>query len=144
MRYWRPVEDLFLDLVHLHVEVPAIGLAEMRSRYGESTQEVAARVRRARQAQLARPEQETWNASLRPWALPKWRSPDDAGRRLLDLDYERLGLTVREVGVVLRVSRTLADLAGSEAVRAPHVAEAIQYRSLSGRRWPKRRPEGCG
>lgn len=143
-RYWRPVEDLFLDLVHLHVEVPSVGLTELRSTYGESTRQVAARVHHARQAQLARPEQDTWNATLRPWALPKFCRPDKAGERLLDSAFERLGLAVREVGVVLRVARTIADLAGSEAVRAPHVAEAIQYRRRSDRRCPKRRPEGCG
>lgn len=133
-RYSEAVRELFLDLVHLHVEVPAIGLSELRSRCGETTREVSQRVALAWHRQRDRPEQGTLNASLRPWALPKWCSPDDAGRRLLDLAYERLGLTVREVGVVLRVSRTIADLAGSEAVRAPHVAEAIQYRSLSRRR----------
>ncbi|HSL83673.1 MAG TPA: ATP-binding protein [Thermoanaerobaculia bacterium] len=133
-RYSEAVRELFLDLVHLHVEVPAIGLSELRSRCGETTRQVGQRVARARHRQRDRPEQGTLNATLRPWALPKWCRPDDAGRRLLDLAYERLGLTVREVGVILRVARTIADLSGSEAVRAPHVAEAVQYRSLARRR----------
>jgi magnesium chelatase family protein len=132
-RYSEAVRELVLDLVHLHVEVPAIGLSELRSRCEESTRQVGERVASAWREQRQRPEQATLNAFLRPWALPKWCSPDDAGRRLLDLAFERLGLTVREVGVVLRVSRTIADLSGSETVRAPHVAEAIQYRSLSRR-----------
>lgn len=132
-RYTEPVRELFLDLVHLHVEVSATGLSELRSRCGETTRQVAQRVARAWHWQRDRPEQRTLNASLRPWALPKWCSPDDAGRRLLDLTHERLGLTVREVGVILRVARTIADLSGSEAVRAPHVAEAVQYRGLARR-----------
>lgn len=133
-RYSEAVRELVLDLVHLHVEVPATRLSELRSRYGETTRQVGQRVARAWHRQRDRPEQGTLNAFLRPWALPKWCSPDNAGRRLLDLAFECLGLTVREVGVVLRISRTIADLSGSEAVIAPHVAEAIQYRSLARRR----------
>ena len=132
-RYWRPIEELFLDLVHLHVEVPAIGLSELRSRAGETSREVAARVRAARERQLERSGTPTWNAYLRPWALPKWCRPDPAGQRLLDACFERLGLSVRAVGTILRVARTIADLAGSEDIRAPHVAEAIQWRCLSRR-----------
>ena len=138
-RYWRPIEEFFLDLVHLHVEVPAIGLSELRSRAGESSREVAARVRAARERQLTRAGAPTWNAYLRPWALPKWCRPDPAGQRLLDSAFERLGLSVRAVGTVLRVARTIADLAESEDIRAPHVAEAIQWRCLSSREQLQRR-----
>ena len=138
-RYWRPIEEFFLDLVHLHVEVPAIGLSELRSRAGETSREVAERVRAARERQLARSGEPTWNAYLRPWALPKWCRPDPAGQRLLDSAFERLGLSVRAVGTVLRVARTIADLAGSEDIRAPHVAEAIQWRCLSSREQLQRR-----
>ena len=81
----------------------------------------------ARERQLERAGQQGWNAYLRPWALPKWCRPDPNGQRLLDQCFERLGLSVRAVGTVLRVSRTIADLAGCEDIRAPHVAEAIQY-----------------
>jgi magnesium chelatase family protein len=137
-QYWRPIEELFLDLVHLHVEVPAIGLSELRSRAGETTREVAERVRAARERQLARSGEPTWNAFLRPWALPKWCRPDPAGQRLLDIAFERLGLSVRAVGTILRVARTIADLAGSEDIRAPHVAEAVQYRCLSRRHEPRK------
>ena len=138
-RYWRPIEEFFMDLVHLHVEVPAIGLPELRSRAGESSRDVAARVRAARERQLARSGEPTWNAFLRPWALPKWCRPDPAGQRLLDVAFERLGLSVRAVGTVLRVARTIADLSGCDDIRAPHLAEAIQYRCLSRRRDPLQR-----
>jgi magnesium chelatase family protein len=132
-RYWAAVEELVLDLFHVHAEVPLVCLGELRSRPGEGSREVAARVRTAREWQLRRAEPGIWNAHLRPWALPKSCEPDRNGRKLLDTAYDRLGLTVRELGSTLQIARTIADLAGSEVVRAPHVAEAIQYRSLSRR-----------
>jgi magnesium chelatase family protein len=139
-RYWAAVEELVLDLIHLHAEVPTVSISELRSRYGEDSAPVAERIREARARQLGREGQETWNAHLRPWALPRFCEPDPSGRKLLDTAYERLGLTVRELGSTLQIARTIADLAGSEVVRAPHVAEAIQYRSLS-RRPGRARPD---
>jgi magnesium chelatase family protein len=141
-RYWAAVEELVLDLVHLYVEVPTVSLSELRSRYGETSAPVAARIREARARQLGREGQDTWNAHLRPWALPKFCEPDANGRKLLDTAYERLGLTVRELASTLQIARTIADLAGSEVVRAPHVAEAIQYRALSRRPGRARDDEG--
>jgi magnesium chelatase family protein len=73
------------------------------------------------------------NAHLRPSALPECCQPDRNGQKLLDTAFERLGLTVRAVGIILQVARTVADLSGSEEVRATHVAEAVQYRCLSER-----------
>jgi magnesium chelatase family protein len=55
---------------------------------------------------------------------------DDAGRRVLALAVERVGLSARAHDRILRVARTIADLEGAEAVRAVHVAEAVQYRAL--------------
>ena len=68
-----------------------------------------------------------------PEEIRRLASPDGAGQELLDTAFERLGLSVRAIHRVLKVARTIADLAGSDAVRAPHVAEAIQYRCLDRR-----------
>ncbi|MFQ5878539.1 MAG: hypothetical protein ACE5JH_12805, partial [Acidobacteriota bacterium] len=69
-------------------------------------------------------------------------APDGAGRRILDLAIRRLGLSARAHDAVLRLARTIADLEGADAIAAPHVAEAIQYRALDrappagGAAWP--------
>jgi magnesium chelatase family protein len=132
-RYWSAVDELVLDLIHLHAEVSTVCLSTLRSRSGEESQQVAERVAAARDRQANREGQETWNAHLRPWALPKYCEPDPSGRKLLETAQERVGLTVREIAIILRVARTSADLAGSDRVRVPDVAEAVQYR-LEARR----------
>jgi magnesium chelatase family protein len=132
-RYWAAVEELVLDLIHLHAEVHTVCLSTLRSRSGEESGQVAERVAAARDRQLRREGQDTWNAHLRPWALPKYCEPDPSGRKLLETAQERVGLTVREIGTILRIARTSADLAGSDVVRVPDVAEAVQYR-LDARR----------
>jgi magnesium chelatase family protein len=62
--------------------------------------------------------------------LRRWCALDDAGQRLLDLAYERLGLSARGLARVLKVARTIADLASAERIAPGHVAEAIQYRTF--------------
>jgi magnesium chelatase family protein len=131
-RHWAPVEEFILDLVHQVVEVPALCLCEYLGGPGETSAQVLARVQAARDRQLSRPGQDALNAHLRPCALPKFCEPDAKGRQLLDTAFDRL--TIRETGIIPRVARTIADLAGAETPGAPHVAEAIQYRSLARRR----------
>jgi len=63
----------------------------------------------------------------------RWSEPDPSGRKLLESAQERVGLTLREVSATPRIERTSADLVGSERVRVPDVAEAVQYR-LDARR----------
>ncbi len=133
-RHWAPVEESILDLVHLVVEVPALCLCEYLGGPGETSAQVRERVQTARDRQLSRPDQDTLNAHLPVAALPKFCEPDAKARQLLDTAFDRLGLTIRETGIILRAARTIADLAGVETAGAPHVAEAIQYRSLASRR----------
>ncbi|MBM3320281.1 MAG: hypothetical protein FJY73_06360 [Candidatus Eisenbacteria bacterium] len=70
------------------------------------------------------------NARIESRELRRFAAPDDDGRKLLRAAMEKLGLSARAHDRIFRVARTLADLDSSDAVRAPHLAEAIQYRSL--------------
>jgi magnesium chelatase family protein len=135
-RYRARISGPLLDRIDLHVEVPAVGLAELRSAPGETTAAVAARVAAARERQVERLgslSPAPVNSALGPEEIGRHATPDAAGRRLLDTAFERLGLSARAVHRILKVARTIADLAASDQVRAPHVAEAIQYRSLDRR-----------
>ena len=141
-RHWAPVEESILDLVHQVVEVPALCLCEYLGGPGETSVRVRERVQAARDRQLARPGQDALNAHLPAAVLLELCEPDAKGRQLLDTAFDRLGLTIRETGIILRVARTIADLAGVEAVGAPHVAEAIQYQSLARRQHGQRTGKG--
>lgn len=130
-----------LDRFDLRVEVPPVGLAELdMPASGESSRDVAARVARARHAQA---ERFAGHANLRVNAdaegalLEQVAAPDAEGRELLTRATDRLGLSARGYHRLLRVARTIADLDGAAAVRAPHMAEAISFR-LMGAEAPAR------
>ena len=113
----------------MHIVLPPVDVAELQSaRRGESSSEVQKRVIAARALQTARAELHgcaRTNAQLSPRDLERFAQPDGAGARTLAQAVERLGLSTRDYGRVLRVARTVADLEGSDAVRAPHIAEAV-------------------
>lgn len=135
-RYRGRVSGPLLDRIDLHLEVPAVTLSELKGPPGEASAAVAARVARARQRQLRRFGQGGGcpiNAAMGPEEVRRHCRLDAAGQALLDAAYQRLGLSARAVNRILKVARSLADLAGAEAVGAPQVAEAIQYRALDRR-----------
>jgi magnesium chelatase family protein len=130
------VSGPLLDRIDLHVEVPAVSLKELRSSAGESTEAVARRVAAARAIQIERfgPASSTpVNSAMGPEALRRHCVVEPAGRALLDAAFEKLGLSARALDRILRVARTIADLTGGGPIRASHLAEAIQYRSLDRR-----------
>jgi|CXWL01.1.fsa_nt_gi magnesium chelatase family protein len=135
-RYRSRISGPLLDRIDLHVEVPAVGLAELRQGPGVGTAEVAARVARAREIQrerYGRDQPTPTNAALDTATLHRHVHLDAAGQSLLDRAFDRLGFSARALDRVLKVARTLADLAGSAEVHSAHLAEAIQYRSLDRR-----------
>jgi magnesium chelatase family protein len=122
-----------LDRIDLHVSLPPVDVTSLTSRTeGESSDKVRERVTRARRIQQDRFEagetRAKYNSELPPSDLDEIARPDAAGMRLIVGAVERLGLSARAYGKVLRVARTLADLEGATAVRTVHVAEAIQAR----------------
>jgi magnesium chelatase family protein len=125
--YQAKVSGPLLDRIDLHVEVAAVSAADLTlPPPAEGSAEVAARVATARAVQRER--QRTTNAELEGDLLDRFAQPDEAGRRLLAEAAAAMGLSARGYTRVLRVARTIADLAGAETVGRIHVAEALGYR----------------
>jgi magnesium chelatase family protein len=129
-RYRARISGPLLDRIDLHCEVPRqpASTVAVDALPGEASAAVAARVAAARGLMLAR--QGVVNARLDSAGLRRHATPDVAGRRLLAIAAERALLSARAVGRVLRVARTVADLAGLPTVGAPALAEALGWRAL--------------
>ena len=128
-RYRGKLSGPLLDRIDLHIEVPALPPNELReARPGEDSATVRARVLAARRRQQDR--QGMTNRQLTSTGLDRWCMMGEKEARLLDQAMQRLRLSARAYHRVLRVARTIADLAGSEAIETPHLTEAIGYRLL--------------
>ncbi|MBX6422813.1 YifB family Mg chelatase-like AAA ATPase [Thermosulfurimonas sp. F29] len=131
-RYRSRLSGPLLDRLDIHLEVPAVDWRELSAdRRGEPSEVVRERVLQARLRQERRygiPGK--LNAHLSAREVQEWCRPDEAGRRLLEKACERLGLSARAYHRVLKLARTIADLEGSEVIKASHLSEAIQYRTL--------------
>ncbi len=126
-RYRGRLSGPLLDRIDLMIEVPAVNETALRNTApGESSAAVRARVVAARQRQLAR--QGCSNAQLAPQAIDVHCPPDAAGAALLSQAMARLNLSARAYHRILKVARSIADLADEAQIRSPHIAEAIQYR----------------
>lgn len=127
LRYQGRLSGPLLDRIDLQLPVAALPPDAMGEQAGgERSEAIAARVARAHARQLER--QGKPNTRLAPSEIDDFCRPDDAGRQLLHAAARHLHWSARAYHRVLKVARSIADLAGRDAVQAPHVAEAIQYR----------------
>jgi magnesium chelatase family protein len=138
-RYLNKVSGPLLDRIDLHVEVTPVTFDQMtETRRSETSATIRERVVKARQIQEARfePYPEIYsNAMMPPQMVKDICDINPAGRILLKTAMERLGLSARAYDRILKVSRTIADLAESAEIRIEHLAETIQYRSLDREGW---------
>ncbi len=126
-RYRGRISGPLLDRIDLQVEVPAVPQEELAHKaQGESSAVIRERVATARTLQLAR--QGRPNFALSSREVDRYCAPDARGATVLKQAIARLGLSARAYHRILKVARTIADLAGEKALAAAHVAEAIQYR----------------
>ncbi len=138
-KYLAKISGPLLDRIDLHVEVTPVSFDQMTAnRPSETSEAIRERVIRARDIQTARFADSPGiysNAMMPSQMVKELCEISDAGRALLKTAMERLGLSARAYDRILKVSRTIADLAGTNEIRIEHLAEAIQYRSLDRENW---------
>ena len=138
-RYLSKISGPLLDRIDLHVEVVPVSFDQMTTqRKNESSEVIRERVVKARELQSERFKNQSdvyCNAMMPSNMVKDICQINEAGRTLLKTAMERLGLSARAYDRILKVSRTIADLAGSVEIKIEHLAEAIQYRSLDREGW---------
>jgi len=146
-KYQKRISGPLLDRIDIHVEVPRVEYEKLSdNRLGEPSATIQARVEAARERQRQRFSQIkqsnvkstqsgsptypeiTCNADMRPAEVRQFCELDEAGRSLMRMAMGQLQLSARAYHRVLKLARTIADLAGSEHIQTPHLAEALQYR----------------
>jgi len=137
-RYVAKISGPLLDRIDIHIDMPAVKYRDLRDDSGgETSDQIRARIIAAREHQLRRYQGEKIyaNAQMSPRQLRKYCNISAETERLLETAMNRLGLSARAHDRILKVARTIADIAGSESIGSEHVSEAIQYRSLDRSYW---------
>ncbi len=129
--YQKRISGPMMDRIDIHIEVPRVDYEKLSgSTLGETSASVRARVETARESQAKRFQGTRLhcNADMGPAEVRQWCDLDQAGRSLIKSAMRQLGLSARAYHRVLKLARTIADLAGSGGIEAQHLAEALQYR----------------
>lgn len=138
-KYMARISGPLLDRIDLHVEVPAVKYKELASKdAGEASAKIRERVVQAREIQRKRFAGRRGlfaNADMQSKEIKEFCQIDAAGEELLKTAITKLGLSARAYDRILKVARTIADLAASPNIRPEHIGEAIQYRSLDRNLW---------
>lgn len=135
-RYIGKISGPLLDRIDIQIEVSQVKYQNLENNTKiETSQEVKKRVNDARKIQQDRYKKEKIysNSALTPKLIEKYCKLDSKGKQILELTFNRLGLSARAYGRILKVARTIADLANEENILKTHVAEAVQYRNLDKR-----------
>ncbi len=136
--YLAKVSGPLLDRIDIHVDVPAVPYKELSGdRMGESSSAVRERVQHAREIQQQRFEDAPihCNAHMTSRQMRRYCKVGRASQELLRTAITQLGLSARAYDRILKVGRTIADLAGDETIEVEHISEAVQYRSLDRQFW---------
>lgn len=132
-KYLRKLSGPLLDRIDLKIDVDRVSFVDLKSdKLEESSEEVKKRVDKARQIQLERFKGEKiyCNAKMNSRLIKKYCSIDDDSEKLIETAFEKFHMSARGYNRILKVARTIADLAGSENIELAHVAEAIAYRTI--------------
>jgi len=136
--YRSKLSGPLLDRIDIHVEMPAVDYRDLAEKSeGEPSENIRARCREAREIQQKRYKKSKVknNAEMNNAAIKKYCELGDEAQNVLKMAVERLGFSARAYHRVLRVSRTIADLAKEEKILPEHVLEAVQYRNLDRATW---------
>ncbi len=138
-KYLSRISGPLLDRMDVQIEVPSLTYEALaQNTPEESSEKVRARVLEAREIMTKRYKDEAGiiaNGDLTPALIRKYCILDEPAQDVLKKSFERLGLSARGYDRILRVSRTIADMAKSDIIRREHIAQAVQYRSLDRKYW---------
>ncbi len=139
LAYINKISGPLLDRIDIQIELPSLSYSELSDNSGscEKSEDVRARVIAAREFARERMKGDNYlnNASLDSAGIRKYCKADEDAMELLHMAYDSMGLSARGYDRIMRVARTIADLDKSEIIRAGHIAEAIQFRSLDRKYW---------
>lgn len=136
-KYQSKVSGPILDRIDIHIEVPALSFRTLTSQEpAESSAAIRERICACRKVQKSRYRSRSYktNSRMNPRDVKEFATPDLQGRKLIEMAMKELHLSARAYYKVLKIARTISDLAGCEQIQSEHIAEAIQYRSLD-RQW---------